>query len=137
MERELNDAVVWVVNLILNICHAIALLVLIGVNILLFNLLTQNVGGFTMVVSHLGLSLIFFVSYCLLVSLISVFLSISRNLQRLVALQEVTTNSYIRTVASAESQPKGRSPEQKKSYKNFAAQLTSWEKSRATPPEDA
>ena len=149
MERELNDAVVGILNTILNICHAIALLVLIVGNIVLALRLPADTSGFMIVVAHLGGSLLFIFSYCLMSGVVSVFLSINRNLQRLVALQEVPQNSNVRTVASAEGAAaikklqqwspakERRTPEQIKRYERFRAQMDAWEKSRATPPDDA
>ncbi len=87
MNHELNDGVVAVVNLIVNICHAIALLVVICLNGLAFSFFTQNLDGFWMVLIHILGTIVVVGAYSLFMGVISIFISINRNLQRLVALQ--------------------------------------------------
>jgi hypothetical protein len=86
MGRELNDGVVAVVNWLVGLCHAIALGVVLYLNALGFQF-TQNWEAIPMVVSHILGTAAVIVAYALFMSLISIFISINRNLQRLVALQ--------------------------------------------------
>ena len=92
MERDLNDAVVTVFDLILTVCHGIALVVLIVGNVLLYEQftseLTQNSGFLRIAGIHGGLSIAFIIVYCSAAGVVSVFLSMNRSLQRLVALHE-------------------------------------------------
>ncbi len=86
MNHELNDGVVAVVNLLVNICHGIALAAVLLLNYVGFQF-TQNWDGFWMVVSHILGTAVVIVVYALFMGVISIFISINRNLQRLVALQ--------------------------------------------------
>ena len=86
MNHELNDGVVAVVNLLVNICHGIALAAVLYLNYRAFQF-TQNLDGFWMVVSHILGTAVVIVVYALFMGVISIFISINRNLQRLVALQ--------------------------------------------------
>ena len=119
MEKDVNDVVVGFLYFILIFCHAIAVVALMLGNAIGYTEFTYDLEFEPRIGIHLGLSTAFIVVYCLMTGVVSVFLSINRNLQRLVALQEVPKNSNVRTAVSAEgaaaikklqqwSPPKGR-----------------------------
>ena len=88
MEKDVNDAVVGVLYFILTFCHAIAVAALILGNAIGYTEFTYDLEFGRLIGIHLGLSTAFIVVYCLMAGVVSVFLSINRNLQRLVILQE-------------------------------------------------
>ncbi len=88
MEKDLNDEVVRALHFILNFCHVIALAALMSGNAIGYIEFTNDLEFIRMIGIHVGLSTAFIVVYCLMAGVVSVFLSINRNLQRLVILQE-------------------------------------------------
>jgi hypothetical protein len=90
--KEANDVVVVILNWIVNVYHILAFVVLVYGNIWAYEKFTQEMPFKDIFLLHSLGSIAFIINYVLGMGTISLFISMNRNLQRLVNLQSGTTS---------------------------------------------
>ena len=87
MQTEVNDIVVRILTVLMNVLHIIAVLALIIFNVQYYKNFSELMETSDLIISQVLMSIGSVVVYVLFVGVISLWISINRNLQRLVYLQ--------------------------------------------------